>query len=148
MLINPIGPSILAIVAVTSMAAMANAPGISLLRESGGTDRIDPITGQLRRGLRWSHGGYFFVDGSTAQPPVFYTLNKEGALAASARFEYSGAGDFYVTSYDRMSDGTLVFAGMTSPPASRVSVSPFLAWMSTDGRDQHRVSTGRYLPYS
>jgi hypothetical protein len=147
MFIKRIGPPILCLVGMTSMAAKAGAPSISLMRDSGGSDRIDPITQQLRRGLRWSHGAYFFADQSTGDPPIFYTLNREGSLVASPRFEYSGEGSFYVTSSDRMSNGTLVFAGMTAPRSSRRDLSPFLAWISAAGHDQHKVSTGRYLPY-
>lgn len=138
-----LGMLLVEVAAFGGIVVAADAPGIHLVRD-GGTDQIDPLNNQLRRGLNWSHGAYIFEDNLAGEPPMFYTLDRDGTWVHTARFEYSGAGRFLVYAFDRMSDGTVMFAGgiETAPRA----VSPFIAWISSDGHLQGMTPTGDYLP--
>ena len=85
----------------TWIIARADAPGVHLVRQ-GGTDQINPIDEQLRRGMKWSHGAYFFMDGISGKPPVFYTLDLDGRWTDTAQFQnpeptrFSSSGFFSV----------------------------------------------------
>jgi len=138
---------LLAFCVIGTMAAggKEDSPPFRFVRD-GGTERLDSTNGQFRAGLRWSHGAYFFADRVLGQPPVFYTIDRSGNLIGSARFGYSGHELFYSGSFDRMSNGSFVFAGMTE--TSPRIVSPFLGWTSAGGQEQHMRQTGKYLIYS
>lgn len=145
MSIRPVGLFASCIIAIVGTAGKADAPAFRFVRD-GGTEWLDSTNEQFRAGIRWSHGAYFFANQVTGQPPMFYTVDRNGTLINSARFEYSDYDVFYPGPFDRMSDGTFVFAGMTE--SSPRIVSPFLAWTSMDGHVQHMLRTGKYLIYS
>ncbi len=128
----------------TWIIAKADAPGVHLVWQSG-TDQINPIDDQLSRGMKWSHGAYFFMDEVGGKPPTFYSLDRDGTWTDTAQFQNPEAVGFYSFDYDRESNGTIVFSGETET-APRV-VSPFLAWISADGRMQRMVRTDHYFPY-
>ncbi len=131
------------ITVLTWIVAKADVPGIHLVRQ-GGTDQINPIDEPFRLGMKWSHGAYLFMDEVQGQPPVFYTLDRNGTWTDTAHFENPEPTDFGVFSFDREADGTIVFSGQTST-APRV-VSPFLAWTSVDGQTQRMIRTEPYFP--
>lgn len=132
------------IAALTWMAAEADVAGIRLLR-IGGTENINAIDEQLHRGMKWSHGAYLVMDKIAGQPPAFYSLDRSGIWTNTAHFQNSELTQFGVFSYDRESDGTIVFSGETwiAPGVA----SPFLAWTSADGHTQRMVRTEPYFPY-
>jgi len=130
--------------AFTWIVAKADAPGVHLVRK-GGTDQINPIDEQLHRGMKWSHGAYIVMDAIGGEPPVFYSIDRDGTWTDTAHFRNPEPTRFYSFSYDREADGTIVFSGQTET-APRV-VSPFLAWTSADGQLQRMVRTGNYFPY-
>jgi hypothetical protein len=129
---------------LTWIVAKADVPGIHLVRQ-GGTDHINSIDEQLRRQMTWSHGAYVFMDEVAGQPPVFYTLDRNGTWTDTAHFVNPEPTQFSAFSYDREADGTIVFSGQTST-APRAE-SPFLAWTSADGHTQRMIRTGPYFPY-
>lgn len=128
----------------TGIIAKVDARDVHLVRQ-GDTDQINPIDEQLSRGMKWSHGAYFFMDETGGKPPTFYSLDRDGTWTNTAHFENSQPFQFYSFDYDRENDGTIVFSGETET-APRV-VSPFLAWTSADGQIQRMVRTGYYFPY-
>jgi len=128
----------------TWIAAKADAPCVQLVRE-GGTDQINSIDEQLSRSVKWSHGAYFFMDAIGGNPPVFYSLDRDGTWTDTAQFHNPEPTRFYTFTYDRESNGNIVFSGETET-APRV-VSPFLAWTSADGKTQRMIRTDHYFPY-
>lgn len=126
----------------TWMLAKADSPGFRLVRQDG-TDQINPIRSNLN--MKWSHGAYIAMDWTAAQPPVFYTVDRDGAWTETARFQNPEPTRFYTSTYDRQSNGTIVFSGQTES-APRV-VSPYLAWTSADGKVQRMVRTDNYFAY-
>lgn len=137
--------SLLFVSIFTWIIVAADIPPVHLIRQSG-TTRINPIDEQLHRGMQWSHGAYVVEDNIAGQPPVFYTLNRDGDWITTARFQNPEATLFYTFTYDRETDGTIVFSGQTET-APRV-VSPFLAWTSADGKIQRMLRTDHYFPYA
>ena len=131
-------------VAFTWIVAKADAPGAHLVRK-GDTDQINSIDEQLHRGMKWSHGAYLVMDAIGGKPPVFYSIDRDGTWTTTAHFQNPEPTQFYAFSYDRETDGTIVFSGQTET-APRV-VSPFLAWTSADGQIQRMIRTDHYFPY-
>ena len=93
---------------------------------------MNPIDAQLRRGMDWRHGAFTVVGGIGGGSPVFYSLDREDKLTDTAAFRNPEPTRMYHFSYDRQTDGTIVFSGQTET-VPRV-VSPFLAWISADGK--------------
>ncbi len=128
----------------TWIVAKADAPGFRLVRQ-GGTDEVNPIDEQLHRSMKWSHGAYLVMDEIGGEPPVFYSLDRDGTWTGTAPFRNPEPIRFYSFNYDRETNGTIVFSGQTET-APRVE-SPFLAWTSADGQIQRMVRTDHYFPY-
>ena len=105
-------------------AAKADAPSVLLVRQAS-NDHINPIDEQLHRAMTWSHGGYLLMDSLSDQPPVFYTLDRDGNWTDTAQFQNPEATLFATYGYDRQSDGTVVFSGATYTDPH--ALSPFLA---------------------
>jgi hypothetical protein len=100
----------------------ADPPAFRVVRE-GGVDQMNPIDAQLRRGMDWRHGAFTVVDGIGGGSPVFYSLDREGKLTDTAAFRNPEPTRMYHFSYDRQTDGTIVFSGQTETvPPSRISL--------------------------
>lgn len=127
----------------TWVIARADAQSVQLTRQ-GGTDQINPLDEQLSRFMKWSHGGFFIADGLSGEPPIFYSLDRDGRWTDMARFrDEAGPTWFDVFDEDRETNGTIVFSGQTGS----AEVSPFVAWTSADGKIQRTIRTGHYFPY-
>ena len=124
--------------------ANADAPGVHLVRQAG-NDHINALDEQFHRRMKWSHGGYLVMDRIGGQPPVFYSLDRDGNWNNTAQVQNPEPAQFYVYSYDRQSNGTIVFSGATET-APRV-LFPFLAWTSADGKSQRLLHSDHYFPY-
>ena len=124
--------------------AKADQPAIHLVRQRG-VNLINPLDENFGRLMKWSHGAYLFADALNGQRPVFYSLDAEGTLTSTAKFDNPDPTRFDTFCWDRQSDGTIVFSGQTET-APRV-VSPFLAWTSADGKLQRLQRTDHYFPY-
>ena len=123
--------------------ARAEAPGLHLVRQAS-NDHLNPIDEQLRQAMKWSHGGYVLMDRGGGRPPVFYTLDRDGNLTDTAQFQNPEPTRFASYSYDRQSNGTVVFSGATYTDPH--VLSPFLAWTSSNGKIQRLLHLEHYLP--
>lgn len=74
----------------------------------------------------------------------FYTLSRSGDLLAASKLVEPEDAAYHISDFDRFSDGSIVAAALPSP---FTEVSPFLAFLSPDGKTKSIVRTGAYFPY-
>jgi hypothetical protein len=135
MLLSPFLTCITAI----SMAALA-ADSVPKVMQEGDANELYPIA-HLADGLKFTHGAFVCADLSSGR---FFTLNRNGDLVASPKLEFPEDAEYHISDFDLFSDGSIVAAALPSP---FTDVSPFLAFLSPDGKTKHIVRTGVYFPY-
>jgi hypothetical protein len=134
----PISPLLAGITAI-SIAALA-ADSVPTVIQEGDANILYPIA-HVASGLKFTHGAFVCADLLTGR---FYTLSRNGDLAASSKLEEPEDAEYHISDFDRFSDGSIVAAGLPSP---YTDISPFLAFLAPDGKTEHIVRTGAYFPY-
>src|ERR1700733_12261516 len=95
----------------------------------------------LTKGLKFSHGAFISTDAAAGR---FYTFGRNGDLIASSKLEEPEDAEYRISDFDGFSDGFIVAAALPSP---FTEISPFLAFLSPDGKTKNIIRTGRYFPY-
>jgi hypothetical protein len=129
----------LAGITAISMAALA-ADSVPRVMQEGDANDLYPIA-HLADGLKFTHGAFICADLSAGR---FFTLSRNGDLVATAKLEFPDDEEYHISDFDLFSDGSIVAAALPSP---YTDVSPFLAFLSPDGKTKHIVRTGVYFPY-
>jgi hypothetical protein len=129
----------LADITAISMAALA-ADSVPRVMQEGDANDLYPIA-HLADGLKFTHGAFICADLSAGR---FFTLSRNGDLVATAKLEFPDDEEYHISDFDLFSDGSIVAAALPSP---YTDVSPFLAFLSPDGKTKHIVRTGVYFPY-
>lgn len=120
-------------------AARAEDSQVPALVWQEGTDHLYPIVAQGHGRVKWTHGAFLFAD---APSPDFYTINREGDVISRARLEIPDDAHYFLTDFDRWSDGSIVAAMVPD----RDDASPFLAFITADGKTKKRIKTAHYHP--
>jgi hypothetical protein len=131
--------SVLAGVIAISISAFA-ADSVPRMIQEGESNTLYPIA-HLANGLKFTHGAFVCADRLAGR---FYTLSRNGDLVASSKLEEPEDAEYHISDFDRFSDGSIVAAALPSP---FTDISPFLAFLSPDGKTQRIVRTGAYFPY-
>ena len=122
-----------------SMAAFA-ADSVPRVIQEGDVSYLHSVA-ELTHGLKFTHGAFICADLQAAR---FYTLSRNGDLITSWKLEEPEDTRYYITDFDRFSDGSLVVVAV---PSVYADGSPFLAFLSPDGKTKHIVRTGAYFPF-
>ena len=125
------------ITAVTLVALAADS--VPRLIKEGDTSNLYPVA-HLANGLKFTHGAFICADRLSGR---FYTLSRNGDLIASWKVEEPDDAEYHISDFDRFSDGSIVAAALPSP---YVEISPFLAFLSPDGKTKRLVRLGAYFP--
>jgi hypothetical protein len=120
-------------------AASASAP--RLVRQAGFED-LSPTVDQVHGELKWSHGGFLYMDAIGGLAPSFQTLDREGKLLSKTVVSVPQAGEYWPCDFDRGTDGTIVFVGGTYSASGQAA--PFIAWISPSGQTEQVVRTFPY----
>jgi hypothetical protein len=126
-------------IAAISVAAFA-ADSIPRVIQDGDASALYPIA-HTASGLKFTHGAFVCADRSAGR---FYTLRRNGDLIATAKLEEPEDAEYYISDFDRFSDGSIVAAAL---PPRYSEAHPFLAFLSPDGKTKRIVRTGAYFPY-
>jgi hypothetical protein len=95
----------------------------------------------LTGGLKFSHGAFISTDAAAGR---FYTFGRNGDLLSASKIEEPNDAEYHISDFDRSSDGSIVAAVLPSP---FTEISPFLAFISPNGKTKSIVRMGRYFPY-
>jgi len=134
----PLSPVLAGITAI-SIAALAADSAPRVIQEGDAND-LYPIA-HLADGLKFTHGAFVCADLLSGR---FYTLSRNGDLVASSKLQFPEDSEYHISDFDLFRDGSIVAAALPSP---FTDVSPFLAFLSPDGKTKRIVRTGVYFPY-
>jgi len=147
MIIKPLTLSYLTLVGVISGGSAIGADGTGLqLSRRAVTEAIDGIAEQGQGLLRWSNGGFLYTSPGGGIAPSFFTLGRDGKLLSSTKLTIPGASRVICHAADRAGDNSIVFAGLAW--SSEGQRTPFLAWLSPEGRTETVISTEPYIPFA
>lgn len=135
MLFSPFWSSVAAI----SLVVGTGSPIPKLIQE--GDSSLLHSVARLTSGLRFSHGAFVCTDSASAR---FFIIGRDGNLIATSKLEWPKDAEYHISDFDRFKDGSIVSAAL---PSLDLTVSPFLAFLSPDGKTKNIIRTGAYFPY-
>lgn len=96
----------------------------------------------------WSGGACLMIDHGRSAAPVFTAVDRDGRQVLLHTFTIPGAYqiDMFSGRFAHGFDGSLAVAGLAFTRDSRGS--PFIGWVSPDGRQQVLIRMPRFSPYA
>lgn len=114
--------------------------------ERQASSQLDPIVDRTHGPLKWSHGGYLYLNFPGGNlPPTIYTLDRGGQLISQFTLHVPEAERYWVPDWDRQEDGTIALVGGVWSASGKQS--PLLAIVPLNGASVRLIRTAPYRPY-